>query len=229
MNKDEMIAAARAAAENLGSHCVDAKPINIDFGGTMFDEDGEERWSYLEAMRCESCEQVIVDGNEHGFVDENGDAVELTDDVDPDDGEQLEALGYEECPAHGQDARDLYAEGPMMNYMYPLGRDSDYSEDNARKLVDHPLCLVYKDDEAYLALTGGGMDLSWDICSAYITLGYLPPTHFSLPEMAGLRLTQHNANIVAAVERSCDLQAGWAERRRDNARRMFDTLESEND
>ena len=36
----------------------------------------------------------------------------------------------------------------------------------------------YGDWEAALAVSAGGMDLSWDVCEAYLLLGYLPPLNF---------------------------------------------------
>jgi hypothetical protein len=230
VTRDEIIQAAREAVKSLRTDCIDEKPIDFDFGGDeLYDERGSERWSYLEAMRCESCQEAILNFEDHGYVNDDGDPVELPKATSPQvDRDYLdewaEEQGFEHCPSYGADARDLYAEGPMMNYMYPLGRSSDYSEDNARKLVDVPLCLV-ECDGAYLALTGGGMDLSWEICHAYILLGYLPPTHFTLPRMAGMHLTEKNAMIAAAVERASEIQVGWLERRRDDARDMFTYLE----
>lgn len=83
---------------------------------------------------------------------------------------------------------ELYqqTEGPVMNYFYPLPVDIADAYQEALKIVHLPLCLVYLlvSDEWGLALTGGGMDFSWEICEAYIRLGFLPPSHFArLPDM----------------------------------------------
>jgi hypothetical protein len=56
----------------------------------------------------------------------------------------------------------------------------------AHALRGLPLCIIERlDGEGYeLALTGGGMDLSWEICEAFVRLGFLPPVHFcDLPDM----------------------------------------------
>ena len=43
-----------------------------------------------------------------------------------------------------------------------------------------PVCVVnFVEDGAVLALTGGGMDLSWELCHAYVVLGFLPPAVLS--------------------------------------------------
>lgn len=112
----------------------------------------------------------------------------------------LSREGGADCP-HCDEWVETDASGPMMSYFYPL---PEASADDAMKLDGLPLCLVYFDrDESWaLALTGGGMDLSWEICEAFIRLGYLPPRHFArdLPAMAGLTWTPRVAAIVAACQ-----------------------------
>ena len=65
---------------------------------------------------------------------------------------------------------------PMMNYAYPL--ETTPSEEAILKVVNETNCTVmYNSDEDsyYLALTGGGMDLSQDIAVAYqIIESWLP-------------------------------------------------------
>jgi hypothetical protein len=119
-----------------------------------------ERWEYFSAVKCEECGRAIIDGDDHP----------------------------EECECHGQDSRDLGEEGPMMNYFYPLPDYRGNVASDAKKIAGVPLCMVRLEDtdEYGLALTGGGMDLSWEICEAYMLLGFYPPVHFSdLPEMCG--------------------------------------------
>lgn len=76
-------------------------------------------------------------------------------------------------------------EGPVMNYYYPLPAFSKDEAAAALAIADLPLCLVeFEDglpwgaDYAYaLALTGGGMNLAWQIQEAHLRLGYLAPEH----------------------------------------------------
>lgn len=102
------------------------------------------------------------------------------------------------------------AEGPMMNYWYPISENAgQYSRfdpvEAALKIADEPLCIVLVEDQYGLALTGGGMDLSWEICSAFIKLGKLPPVHFAnLPKFAGLTLTGDRENVYLAMKRSLE-------------------------
>jgi len=94
---------------------------------------------------------------------------------------------------------------PMMNYCYPLEYGFEVP-DNIKEILDEAgaITLIRKtdDDRYYLALSGGGMDLSWDICRAYMLLGYLPPLIFcSLPRFAGMNLNKiRNKKVIQACK-----------------------------
>lgn len=79
----------------------------------------------------------------------------------------------------------LFNEGPMMSYAYPLPAVPEDVQELARLLVNLPLCVLVVDGEddqrALLALTGGGMDLSREIMTAFMVAGFLPPIHFMPP------------------------------------------------
>ena len=109
-----------------------------------------------------------------------------------------------------------YAFMPMMNYAYPLpGFRGDPAK--AQSLLDQyagSVCIVAIGDDSFLALTGGGMDLSWEICEAYMLLGYLPPVHFcGLPDYAGCRLTSKARWVIAGCKRSCHVMKNWCDSR----------------
>ena len=107
---------------------------------------------------------------------------------------------------------------PMMNYIYPLGdtewfeRDmqnkfgSDWRKKVKSRLSNTTLIYMIEDEKYYLALTGGGMDLSWEICESYINLGYNPPTHFcNLPRMADMDYNSvKNKRTINACKESLD-------------------------
>ncbi len=70
---------------------------------------------------------------------------------------------------------------PMMNYAYPLQCDPTLFDDGRERVIrvcrETNLTIMYReaDDCYYLALTGGGMDLSQDIARAYQILeNWLP-------------------------------------------------------
>ena len=105
---------------------------------------------------------------------------------------------------------------PMMNYHYPLGERDSFDEKDARAIRDLPLCLVYfnESEEYALALTGGGMDLSWSIVEAYIRLGYVPPIHFSkLPRFAGYKVDKRKRIIVEAIIKGLSANIAHSENR----------------
>lgn len=82
--------------------------------------------------------------------------------------------GWGECPC----GEELYVDGPMMNYVYPLVDDWEPDEEDHFVLTNSNLCLVELTDPIglwALALTGAGMDFSWSIMKAYVLLGFLPP------------------------------------------------------
>lgn len=108
---------------------------------------------------------------------------------------------------------------PMMNYRFPLpGFDdknlSDEAIKKAFKNINITLIEDLKTNEKYLALTGGGMDLSWDIVKGYTNLGFAPPAHFcrDLPGMAGMRLTKENKEAILACRKSLTAQSAWNQR-----------------
>lgn len=231
--RDALIAEARLKVKDLRTSYIDSKPEHFDFGGSRFDSDGETAWEFMEAAYCESCEQYIVGPDDHAFINADGQPVPAEvlmegNEIEEDDlVEWAEANGFHACERQGEGYTEFdSAEGPMMNYRYQID-DEDYGDDSARLIADLPLCLVrdVETENVYLALTGGGMDLSWEICEAFIRLGYLPPTHFELPEMAGKVLNERNALIVAGVERAAGIQASWAERRRLRATTQLDSLQ----
>jgi hypothetical protein len=124
-----------------------------------------------------------------------------------------------------REAVEQSSEGPMMSYWYPFELPGE-PEACAAVLVGLPLCVVEVDGVAGLALTGGGMDLSWEICEAFIRLGSLPPFHFadlSRSRMCGRgdltgggedlpysAIPDRDRVIITAAVRSCAVLATWA-------------------
>jgi hypothetical protein len=157
---------------------------------------GDYRYDVWEAVQCDECGKWVVmhgDGeSRHSDYDRNWDS---------DDFEESACDGY------------LYSEGAIMSYAYPIDLKRIYNNaDRAALLIAHlPLCLIEMDGDYYLALTGGGMDLSWEIAEAYMRLGYLPPTQFSdLPLYAGQDLNGTRRWILRGMRRSLNLQINWA-------------------
>ncbi len=171
----------------------------IDASARYYDwsEGYPEIWDYIEACRCEECGKVVIVQGEdrHRYVDDKTD-----------------------CDGY------VLTEGPMMNCFYPLPRfDHVDPQEATRRIVDLPLCLIYLEDtdEYGMALTGGGMDLSWEICEAYMLLGYLPPiTYCDLPVMAGKKLNRRNRWIMAGCRRTTKVVSIRAKMTREHLHRI---------
>jgi hypothetical protein len=97
---------------------------------------------------------------------------------------------------------------PMMNYAYPLPGGLP-QEDWHRLMVSCTIVTI--DGDHYLALTGGGMDLSWEICETYLRCGLFPPTHFAthLPAIAGRGQSLLDRMILDACRHSLETARNW--------------------
>lgn len=178
---------------------IDAKPMDFDFG-----EGYGERWDTVEPFEEMGAEELI------DFIRERtGEEAEIITGEDED--EKLDSLKDQ---ARSCAEADDFA--PMMNYFYPI--DGDPARLQAF-LMDTCLVVVLIDDEPKLALAGGGMDLSWEICEAYIKLGYLPPAHFcELPKMAGRGKSEGDQVTMKLCLESLEMLAGWKTRAADRMR-----------
>lgn len=201
---------ARKAPKYLDGLSVDAlesAPVNVDGWGEDYglplDFDGTGKgFRFWETAECADCGAVIVR--------ECGGGEERHSDLDPDAEHEGEACrGY--IPP---------TEGPMMNYWYPV-RLRCSPEDAARKIAHLPLCVVEVEGQTGLALTGGGMDLSWEICAAFVALGFYPPTHFAkLPAMGGRGASASDRRLIRACEESFRIAASWAQNGIEDLKRL---------
>lgn len=228
--------------DRLSADSIDVKPINMSWDIANHEDLGDNqdgiKWNSWESVRCNGCKRVLVGS---GYLS--------CADVEYDDGdtgtcthcdEAITFDGYDwnhDDPTNDEDATactdsdgdeataepescdtETLAEGPMMNYWYPVRIEDN--ADAARKLVDLPLCVVEVDGETGLALTGGGMDLSWEICEAFIRLGHYPPVHFEPPLEAG-ELSERRKQIVRASLKANKIASDWAQNRMDRLTRQF--------
>lgn len=185
----------------LNCDSVECKPITIDWSEAL----GENLEGYIvyEASECQGCNRLVVSSslgeNEHKDIEHEVEVIV--------EGE----VEMQRCTCDAT----IYNEGPMMNYWYPVKLDNP--TEAATKIVHLPLCVVeFEDGRTGLALTGGGMDLSWEICEAFMVLGYQPPLHFcELPQMAGRANSIKDQWLIKACIESCRIAEGWAARKRE--------------
>lgn len=222
-----------AELDNLSGDAVNCVPLPVDWRELLGED--MEGWRSFEANTCDKCGGVVVlsagqGGEDHKDLDYQvpeecpkcqGFWSKITIPADDDLDHEMAGLKCDDCghvivdPSEC-DGHVSQAEGPMMNYFYPV--DIKSCEDAAKLLADSCLCVVeMRDGTTGLALTGGGMDLSWEICAAFIKIGFLPPVHFAdLPSMGGKTLTKENRLIVAACLKSCEVakrRISWTEER----------------
>lgn len=223
--------------DSLWFGCEDAQSREYDWSENF------ERYTAYEAVdfdcqnkvECEACDGGEVDQHEEGVHPEPCEECDGTGEVTcSHDGPAVAHNGLVECPECGNGDDCESADGPMMNYVWPLPDHASLDSDDALKLAGVSLCLVHFDQsynsysepdpslpEWGLALTGGGMDLSWDIAEAYCLLGYLPPVNVCrLPRFAGSDYTDpRRVWVMDACKRS--LQAV-----RDHAQAGMDYLDN---
>lgn len=169
---------------------VDVKSVHFDFGAGF-----SETWEDVELayLACPCCDFVAMW------------------DMDMEEGD--------ECP-HCEDENVTIERpecSPMMCYYYPLphyeGDDRNPEADQMLLYQSSANVVLVKilggennEDTYALALSGGGMDFSWDICHAFILLGYAPPLFAcDVPEFAGQDNSQEPFwSILKACLQSAD-------------------------
>lgn len=117
----------------------------------------------------------------------------------------LEQYGY--IPETEADKEDNAIEAsesagfPIYNYAYPL--DKEPSAEEIIKVCLGTNCTVVKnlnEDAYYLALTGCGMDLSQDICKAYLLAGNNIPIEWAHKVCEQDGLTQSGDSFIKIIE-----------------------------
>jgi len=144
----------------MNHNAVSVVSIEYDFGSKEIGND----WEELEVLECDKCHtQIVADFcNSHNNHSD-----------------------YDDCSGEdnsGCDGGLMGSDGPMMNYIYPLpGLDLKEAYEAAKKIDGLNLCIIWlpMEEKCGMALTGCGMDFSWEICEAYMRLGYVPPYAFA--------------------------------------------------
>lgn len=215
--------------EELYVQCIDVTSVHTDWED-LYAREGNEGYGYWEAFappfELSSGKEVTLVTNGFDLLcigDDATDQLFVADGSELDDEELCEELNITEEDLDRLRDVDMamYAEGPMMNYRYPLGDRPDRiggfsspisAAEAAFRLRNLPLVVVEVDGDAALTLSGGGMDLSWEINEAFIRLGYLPPIAFELPGMAGRGESELDRYIIKARTRAIEVKIGQLQR-----------------
>lgn len=119
-------------------------------------------------------------------------------------GRNLEIREKGEWSENNQDGIGPDRYYPMMNYAYPL--DSGCPSDSTIKEIHENTNLTVVEELStgnfYLALTGGGMDLSQDIAMAYIIAENRVPLELARGVMVESPLSQYGDNYLKVL-REC--------------------------
>jgi len=106
-------------------------------------------------------------------------------------------------------------EYPMMLYAYPLEFD-ELEDDKIIRICTETNCTVVRDaktDSLFLALTGGGMDLSQDIALAYIIAQKWVPFALALAVSTQPNLSKHGKayrKVMRGIVDSLSMDTGHA-------------------
>ncbi len=93
---------------------------------------------------------------------------------------------------------------PVANVIYPLpGLEMEPAVAQAY-LAGANVVIMTVDDEPFLALSACGMNCSWYLVEAYITLGYLPP--ICLSELPNLGLSPDHKELMIIAEMKTSLE-----------------------
>lgn len=188
----------RGPVKDLWCETIETVSVDKDWTTGLDLEETGEGWSAWQAETCDKCGEHVIVRIGHG------------------DARHCDLESDSECEGTVPDF-----EGPMMNYYWPLPKLRQHEEDAAIAIAHLPLCLVTVEGAPALALTGGGMDLAWEIAEAYMRLGWLPPTRLTLPKMCGRGVSPTDRWIAAGVIRAVSIHRNWLA---GHAREMRDTM-----
>lgn len=197
-----------ATETRLYVDAIDAKPVDFDWSEGC--GEGDSGWEIIypdvSGWTPAQCFRWLDDRTN---IRPDFSRAQTADDV-------IEA--WRECVGDQMQASDYE---PVMNYYYPLPelRMTPEAAQSALEQINTACVVALVHGDPVLALAGGGMDLSWDICRAYIALGYYPPVHFAgrLPGQG-----ERDVQTAEIAAESCRIAARWAAQRVEDAERMLE-------
>lgn len=108
---------------------------------------------------------------------------------------------------------------PMMNYLWPVsGEDLDPIALIEEGVGNTALIRDFKMDRYFIALTGGGMDMSEDLIHAYLAFGQLPPVRLCS------NITCVSPGMADIILPACEMSLHVASLRLDSSRKRILSL-----
>lgn len=192
--------------DNLHTDTVDATPQDFDFG-----EGYGEKWETVEPdLSAHTADELKSIADDHGIDIEPIPVAEADD-----DGAEIEEWKETARGAIMEGLRDNGNLDPMMNYLYPVDGCRMSAEGIQAAILGTSLVAVTVDGATFLALAGGGMDFSWQICEAYVLIGMCPPLHFRPPMSCDDPDSDRTRLVIAAYLKSCNVaidRARWSKK-----------------
>lgn len=138
----------------------------FDFVNVYDSYSDEHRYNTWEAYRCQSTDRWIGTSLQGEAVEYFGRSGEC-DMLDPTRDQQQQIDDNEQTP--------------VASYWWPMGSLGHMRDEweAAWRLRHLPVVLVEVDGIYGVALTGGGMDMSWYLAAAFVECGFLPPLELS--------------------------------------------------
>lgn len=177
--------------KDLYADCIDVSSTRVDWEAEI-ERVGLEDFEIAEAVECRGCGQIVVQTGLCRGDEQHRRMVPSNADCDCEEGQTCPVCIAAACRGNVPEAG-----GPQMNYFWVIPHEID-AEEVARKISHLSLCLVRFHDEWGFALTGGGMDLSWDIAEGYMQADCLPPARLELPAFSGSNFKKPRAQWVIA-------------------------------
>lgn len=190
--------------DNIGDHVDDARLSEIGVLHDLDPEDvidwlaEEDRWRHhLTADEVADIQEALAEAKADFF------------DPDDEDSPLFDAIEQFKDSQEFYEWKDRYE--PMMNFIWPVDLGYGVEPEEAAALIDQfagSTTLVYIQDldTHAIALSGGGMDLSWDIATAYLCCGCLPPVSllYRLPRMCETYRERHHILLTECSAKAAD-------------------------
>lgn len=174
--------------EDLGYACVDVQSRRVDWDEETR-EDPDRVTVHLPTLTADVLRRMAEEHDDDAFNPDTYADPDFYDDPEEDAEQALEQAreAFEQSDEYVEWQDGFW---PVMNAFWPCEVAYGLDDGVAAARIEAyagPVTLVTVDGDQGLALTGGGMDLSWNLAAAYVCCGQIPPLCLlaALPRYAG--------------------------------------------